>query len=267
MIKERVHMKRLYIIAIVLVVVATVALIGTFLLLRTESPFTKVSKMQIGNEEIGVLLLGDSTVVLKTSSHTLIVDPATRISSNDVKALGKVDAILITHEHGDHFNAGTTSQLQQASGAVVVANKGAYQGLEGLILESGKMVELEPEGKTGVDGIVIEAVLSNHGGTLPLMYIITADGITIFHGSDSGFNPSLEQYAGKIDIAFVPTGGPSPTASPQEAYSITATLRPKKLIPIHGTSDQNSEFRNLVSDISGVSFVEADLTEPIKVSV
>jgi len=51
--------------------------------------------------------------------------------------------------------------------------------------------------------------------------LIEFDGFRIFHGSDSGFVESLKNVEPRVHVAIVPTGDPSPTASPQDALEMT----------------------------------------------
>jgi len=260
-------MNKMYKVLVVVAVVAVVAVVIAVFYPRPPSSFMKFGEMQIGKGEVGMLFLGDSAFVLKTINHAIIVDPAAKVSPDAVRALGKVNAILITHEHSDHFAASATLEVYRASDAVVVANKGAYESLKVSIQRTDKLIELEPGETTAIDGIIVEAIASNHSGLSPVMYVISMDNITILHASDSGFSPSLEKYAGKIDIALLPTGSPSPTASPSQAFKMTATLRPKKVIPMHGSSAEYSEFRRLLANSPGVSLVEVPEHNPQKLSV
>ena len=45
---------------------------------------------------------------------------------------------------------------------------------------------------------------------------------------------------------MVPTGDPSPTASPQVAFEMTQATNPYVVIPMHGSPQQMEEFSNLV---------------------
>ncbi|MEK0329517.1 MAG: hypothetical protein QQN59_07245, partial [Nitrosopumilus sp.] len=46
--------------------------------------------------------------------------------------------------------------------------------------------------------------------------------------------------------ARVPTGDPSPTASPQVAFEMTQATNPYVVIPMHASPQQMEEFSNLV---------------------
>ena len=44
------------------------------------------------------------------------------------------------------------------------------------------------------------------------------------------------------DLAFLPTGTPSPTASPEYALKMALELKPSVAVTIHGSADQSREF-------------------------
>ncbi|MGQ9514778.1 MAG: MBL fold metallo-hydrolase [Thermoproteota archaeon] len=237
-------------------VVAIIVL--AYLHVRSSStyPFIKFVETQLSEGEVGLMFLGSSAFILRTNHHTIIIDPATKIPRDAVEALGVVDAILITHEHSDHFDATATFDLHHSSEAVVVANEGAYQDLKGLIHRTDKLIQLRSGENLKIDGVVISAIASNHSGTSPLMYVISMDNITILHASDSGFEPGLASYEGKIDIAILPTGGASPTASPSQAFKMAKAVMPRIVIPMHGSLTEYEELGSLLSNLQGVEFLE-----------
>jgi len=56
----------------------------------------------------------------------------------------------------------------------------------------------------------------------------------------------LKNIEPRVHVAMVPTGDPSPTASPQVAFEMTQATNPYVVIPMHGTPQQIEEFSNLV---------------------
>lgn len=261
-------LKILYKLSIIGIAVA-ITVVAAYLFIRhiQVAPLAELGDMKVGEGEVGMLFLGDSAFILRTSNHTIIIDPAAKITPDMLGSLGRIDAILITHEHSDHFDADATFNLHHASEAVVVANEGAYQSLQGLIHRAEKLVLLRSGEVTKIDGIVVQAIASNHSAISPLMYVISMDNITILHGSDSGFEPALEDYRGKIDIALLPTGGASPTASPSQAFKMAEAVHPKVVIPMHGTSSQNDELGAFLASLSDVNFVKVQAMSPQKITV
>ena len=83
------------------------------------------------------------------------------------------------------------------------------------------------------------------------------DGIAIFHGGDSGY-VELKNYPS--DVAFLPTGRMSPTASPENAYKMAVDLKPKQILPMHGSEKQKHQFEEKIRN--GMSQSEVLMIEP-----
>jgi len=64
------------------------------------------------------------------------------------------------------------------------------------------------------------------------LYHVKTGGLSILHCGNSGYVP-LEEPTTKI--AFLPTGNPSPTASPKDALRMALEAKPKYAIAIHGS--------------------------------
>jgi L-ascorbate metabolism protein UlaG (beta-lactamase superfamily) len=130
-----------------------------------------------------------------------------------------VDLILATHEHLDHFDSELVLQyLQNNPDTEFASTPNAVEAI--LALDSSLLTRLtaidlnagEQEQLTIAD-INLEAMYLSHGipGIQNLGYILTIDGITIFHTGD--MDPSsvsvsdLQSYGlpeKQLDIAFIP---------------------------------------------------------------
>jgi L-ascorbate metabolism protein UlaG (beta-lactamase superfamily) len=186
-----------------------------------------------------------SGVLLKTSQKAFLVDPAGAISGSDVNKVQRLDVLLITHEHSDHFQKSATLAIQAKTGAAVVVNPGVFMQLSGAV-PSDKLIKMRSLETQNVDGVKIIAVASIHPATEPLTYLVLAD-FPFFHGSDSGYNSALTAYKSFVKLAIVPTGVPSPTASPHEALNMVKALEPTDAAAVHGSVAQNNEFASLLA--------------------
>ena len=205
----------------------------------------KIGIMWLGNHQKGSLEgYGSAGVIVKTTNYVILIDPA-NLLSDDIDSLQKVDAIFITHDHGDHFNLESTVAIQQKTGALVVANPAAYSVLNDKILEN-KLKEIFPNEKKTFSGITVNAFLAEHPVEAPLLYVIEVDGFRIFHGSDSAFVEDLKKIESPVDIAFVPAGDHSTTSSPIDAIEMTKATKPSIVIPMHAGPEQRVMFRYMV---------------------
>ncbi len=184
-----------------------------------------------------VMMLGASGVLMKNHEKVALIDPAGMIAGDSMQALQQLDILLITHEHSDHFSYSAVVSIQSKTGAVVVANPGAYSSLSGAV-PSDKVIEMRSGDIRAISGMTVTAIAAVHESVEPLTYILTFSDFSVFHGSDSGFNAKLADYKDKARLAIVPTGGASPTASPGSAFSMIQALDPSDAIPMHGTTAQ-----------------------------
>lgn len=212
-----------------------------------DSKQGEIAIMWLGNHQKGSLEgYASAGFVIKTSQNIIVIDPSDLLS-DDLDSLEKVDAILITHDHGDHFNMDSTIMMQKKTGAYVIANPPAFSVLSEQI-SSDKLVKMLPNNVNTLDGISITAFLGEHPSEMPLLYVIEVDGFRIFDGSDSAYVDVLKYMDSEVHIALVPTGDPSPSASPTDAFEMTKATKPYVVIPMHGSPEQMQRFAEMLED-------------------
>ena len=69
--------------------------------------------------------------------------------------------------------------------------------------------------------------------------------VSIFHAGDSSY---VDMKKFPSDLVFLPTGNPSPTASPAKAMQMAADLKPQIAVTVHGSDGQNQEFTELMKE-------------------
>jgi L-ascorbate metabolism protein UlaG (beta-lactamase superfamily) len=183
--------------------------------------------------------LGYSGVVIRVPQGNVVIDPARLLTPGEIRALRSagVVAVLYTHGHGDHFDAGVARQLVAGTGATVIAGAPVAAALEDL--PTGKVIVPRPGRPVTVGGVTITAVAGKHIGPI-LLYQVKAGGVTLFHAGDSAPVPLA---AFRSDVAFLPVGMPSPTASPGNALRMARDLGPQVVVTMHGTAGEAKDFR------------------------
>ncbi len=192
-----------------------------------------------GPQDVLVFYLGYSGVIIRTAEATVIIDPADLLLTSDVeklKALG-VDLIFYTHGHGDHFVLATALELFKATQAYVAAEPSVAAQLRGKITPS-RLLSAESGKTLNAGKLKLDIVAGQHVGPIQLVRIQAGD-IRIFHGADSNYVP-LSAFPS--DVALLPTGSPSPTASPEAAFRMASDLKPQAVVLFHGSAGQNAEF-------------------------
>ena len=214
-----------------------------------------------GAQPVEVLWLGQSATRITTVAGKVIVidpfltkNPKTPARYKDLKALGKVDLILLTHGHGDHV--GDTVALAKMTGAKVALNADMGRTFASLgWLGYKQMVRFNKSGpiKPLGDGITITMVRAEHSsevrvkgpekgqeaihpGGEPCGYIIELEnGYTVYHAGDTGVFGDMKFIGDyyKPDLALLPIGGHFTMDPAHAAYAAKILLKSKTVIPIH----------------------------------
>jgi len=214
-------------------------------LLSYDIQMGELAIMWLGNHQKGSLEGHASAgFLIKTNNHVIAIDPSSLLFDY-IDSLDRLDAIFITHDHGDHFDPDTTIAMQTKTGSFVIADPTSTSMLSGQIPED-KLIQIESNEQMTISAITVDAFAAEHPTATPLVYVIEFDGFRIFHGSDSGFVEDLKNIESRVHVALVPAGDPSPTASPQVAFEMTKATNPYVVIPMHGNPQQMEEFSNLV---------------------
>jgi L-ascorbate metabolism protein UlaG (beta-lactamase superfamily) len=183
-------------------------------------------------------------VLIKTPSKTLVVDPV------DAKARSfqNADAILITHEHYDHLDQRLISEIQKATGCMIIADRASAKSLQHTI-PVGKLQEIRPGVEIKVGEVSVKAEKCNHPAAAPVTFIITSeDGVKVFHTADSLPFPELAAIGEreKFDIAFC-TVGIAPGTSPETGFEIARLTKPQVAVPYHTNSaTSQTEFAEIL---------------------
>lgn len=183
---------------------------------------------------------GHSCIYIETSSgHKIIMDPF--ISENPKSDLDidhlKVDVILLTHAHNDHF--GDTIHLARKNNALVVSTVEIADFVESLGVES---FGLNIGGKYTFDFGTVELVFASHSSSLnyqgkniplgnPSGIIFEADGFRLYHAGDTGLFSDMKLIQ-NIDCAFLPIGDVY-TMGIEDASQAAKWIQAKTHIPIH----------------------------------
>jgi len=184
-------------------------------------------------------------VVIKTPSKTLVVDPV----DVDPSIFKGVGALLITHEHLDHFDESLTKEIYRRNKCPVIADSTSAKRLKDA-LPAEKLHEMRVGKEIKLDDITVRAEGFRHPATSPVSYLITTeDGVKIYHTGDSLPFPTMKTVGewSPPDIMFCTVGAPAPGASPQTGLEIVQMVKPKVAIPYHAPAADRKRFAELVA--------------------
>jgi len=159
--------------------------------------------------------------------------------------LEKADLILVTHNHKDHAKSVTVNRLRTPD-TLVVAPKCCIKEL------SQDIRTIRPREELPFAGTKVKAVDAyNISTSAPrkiwhrkgdgVGYMLTLEGITIYHAGDTDFIPEMREL-GAVDVALLPIGGTF-TMDTREAIEAALVIRPKIVIPMHRLKAEPQEFK------------------------
>jgi L-ascorbate metabolism protein UlaG (beta-lactamase superfamily) len=176
-----------------------------------------------------------------SSDLTVLIDPflsGNPLATVKADSFEKLDAILITHGHGDHI--GDAAAIAKRTGAMVVSNFEIVgyleaQGCKGHPLHIGGGW-LFPFGH-------VKLTIAHHGSTgpkgealgNPTGIILTIGGKKIYHAGDTGLFLDMQLIGeawGPLDVALLPIGD-NFTMGIDDAVRATSFLKARVAIPMH----------------------------------
>jgi L-ascorbate metabolism protein UlaG (beta-lactamase superfamily) len=199
--------------------------------------FDEFFSVPLAEDEAAFVFLGYSAVLVRTTKGALIIDPANLLLDEDMSHFSgkKVDAVLYTHGHGDHWQKDVAISLFKATGAPICGEESVIGLLKsGAAVPAEKIISLTAGLSQTFGEFKVTAVRGRHVGPI-ILFHIQAGNIGIFHGGDSAYVPLKNLKAG---LAFLPAGDPSPTASPDDALKMALDLQPTVIVGVHGSDRQ-----------------------------
>jgi len=127
--------------------------------------------------------------MLKTSLVNAIFDPVKLNLDKHHFETQNIDAIIITHEHSDHFDQKLVLEIERRSQATIITTPFLAKKLEG---EGRKVKGLRVGESVTVKDVTFYAEQCEHAANEPLTFIVKTDAATIYHPDDSDPFPGME---------------------------------------------------------------------------
>jgi L-ascorbate metabolism protein UlaG (beta-lactamase superfamily) len=212
-----------------------------------------------GGGDIAVHPVRHASFVMETPVGTIYSDPVGEASA--YADLPAPDLILVTHEHGDHFNAETLAALA-GENTQIITNPAVFAMLPDDL--KAKASEIANGGSTDFNGLTIDAIPAYnmtedrkqfHPEGRDNGYVLSFDGFRVYISGDTEDIPEMRALE-NIDLAFLCMNLPF-TMDAEHAASAVAEFKPKFVYPYHyqgrddGTQDPE-EFAQLVGDAAEV---------------
>ena len=208
--------------------------------------------------------LGHSTTLVEIEGRRFLTDPVFGPTASPGRAFGvarffepplplaelpAVDAVVLSHDHYDHLDAGTVRQLA-ARVPRWVAPLGVGAHLERWGVPAGRITELDWWDETEVGGVRLVCTPSRHFSgrsvtdrdqTLWCGWAFVGDRHRVYSTGDGAFSPDFARVGerlGPFDAALVEIGAYSPAwpdvhMGPEQAVQAHLAARGGLLVPVH----------------------------------
>ena len=216
---------------------------GIFMILTSvtsaENQFQKDTIKTSGGDLI-ITFIKHASLMFEYKGMIIYADPVSMFA--DYSKMPKADIILITHEHGDHFDPKTINLLKKKGTDIILTRTCEEILKEGTVMQNGD--------KKTVKGLEIKAVPAYnivhkrtngqpfHPKGVGNGYVIKFGDKKVYIAGDTEDIPEMKNLK-DIYIAFLPMNLPY-TMTPEMVAHAADMFKPKILYPYHfGDTDTN----------------------------
>jgi L-ascorbate metabolism protein UlaG (beta-lactamase superfamily) len=174
--------------------------------------------------------INHASLVMQWDGKTIYCDAVGATSL--YTGIPQADVMLVTHSHGDHYNATTLNSQRKAAGTVIIAPLAVYNSMSATL--RGMTTVLANGASTAAHGITVDAIPAynaNHPVGSGNGYVLTMGGKRFYFSGDTGDIPEMRALS-NIDVAFVCMNIPF-TMNVTSAISAVRQFRPKIIYPYH----------------------------------
>ena len=201
-----------------------------------------------GGKTVRFHALVHASIRIEFDGMQLLIDPVSKLGQRtvDYSVMPKASFVLVTHEHGDHYDPAAIGQLT-GQGTRIVTNARCAEMLgRGQVMANGDRLVL-------ADNVTVEAVPAYnttegrtqfHPRGRDNGYVLTLDGLRIYIAGDTEDIPEMSSLK-DIDIAFLPCNQPY-TMTPDQLVRAARTVKPRVLFPYHFGQTDVSQLPNLL---------------------
>lgn len=164
-------------------------------------------------------------------------------SSKDLKGIA---AILVTHEHFDHFDKAAIEEIVTRENCCVISHDNILQDLA---IEQRFKYPIKMGQEISLRNMKIKALPAHHPNAFyPLGFLLTYENQTVFHAGDTDLINDFAEI--KPDVVLLPIGG-TYTMDCVDAVRAVKTMKPKYAIPMHyntfkGIQQDPNEFKQRI---------------------
>ncbi len=234
-------MKRIYTAVLVLILTISTTSAQTF-----EEDVIPTSK-----GDLKITFIKHASLMFEYDDKVMHIDPVLRMGNYNL--LPKADIILITHDHGDHFDMNAIQKLSKNNTRIIVTPKcteiseeletpvimsnGDTRALKGFMIKSIPAYNIKHKRENGKP---------YHPKGEGNGYVIMAGGKKIYIAGDTENIPEMKKLS-NIDIAFLPMNLPY-TMTPEMVADAVEMIKPKVIYPYHFGKTNTLKLVELLKD-------------------
>ena len=191
----------------------------------------------------GITWLGHSSLVIALDGVRVVTDPLLRRRVAHLRrehALGRLDAVLVSHVHFDHLDVPSLERID--SSVPVVLPRGAGR----IVRRSGlkQVLEVVPGDELEIGGVRLEVTHADHGTVrrtigprIPALGFVLRGSRSVYFAGDTDLFPAMATLP-PLDVAILPVAGWGPRLGPghldpARASEALRLLRPRLAVPMH----------------------------------
>ena len=205
-----------------------------------------------GGLPVAITLIKHGTLALRYKGRTVHVDPVGGYGKpTDYAAeFPKADVVIVTHEHGDHFDKKAIADLMDKGTTQIVTNARCAEMLGyGTVMANGDTATIL--GDVRLDAFpaynYTEGRTQFHPKGRDNGFVLTMDGLRIYIAGDTEDIPEMAELK-DIDIAFLPVNQPY-TMTVEQCVRAAKTISPRVLVPYHFSQTDLSALPGLLPGI------------------
>jgi len=215
-----------------------------------EMPKFDLIKTSKGDLEMH--FVGHGTLMFKFNGTVIHIDPVSTYA--DYSTMPKADLVLVSHEHGDHFDAKALDAVKKESTKFYTIKAVADKVAWAETVKAGDI--LAPNGDFSVEIVPAYNIVNVRAPGQPyhqkdngVGFVFTFGDTRVYVAGDTENTPEMKALK-NIDVAFLPMNLPY-TMTPEMVADAAKAFKPAILYPYHFGETDTNQLVQLLKD-SGV---------------
>ncbi len=202
--------------------------------------------------DLRVTFIGHASLLFQFGGLNIYVDPDGRLA--DFGKMPKADLVLVTHEHGDHFDPQAIEALRQAGTSVFTSPGCQPMPANATLLKNGDQARFR---NVAIEAVPAYNIVHKRANGQPFHprgvgngYILAFPGLRVYVAGDTEDIPEMNALK-DIAIAFLPMNVPY-TMTPEMTARAARAFKPRVLYPYHYSGTDPQQLAVLLKDEAGI---------------